>query len=194
MPSSGRLRAASMNLLRLLAELLHVSEPLRSCSRKLKPDEAPKPEMVGMLNGKMIASGIAATCALQPAHDAVARAAPRPCARPTASSARRSCRSSAGRCWSPPRSRRWSGNESTPSVLARISSTFFSTALVRSSDAAGRELDVDAEDALVLVRDEAGRQRAAEEAGADGHRRDDARWSATNAARAGATRSRSRSS
>ena len=37
----------------------------------------------------------------------------------------------------------------------------------------GRKLDVDAEDALVLVRDEAGRQHAREQAGPDRHRGDD---------------------
>ena len=36
--------------------------PLRSWRRKLKPAAAPNPEMVGMLNGKAIASGIAASC------------------------------------------------------------------------------------------------------------------------------------
>ena len=38
---------------------------------------------------------------------------------------------------------------------------------------AGRELHVDAEDALVLVGDEPGGERAAEEAGADGHHADE---------------------
>ena len=34
------------------------SEPLRSWSRKLKPADAPNPEIVGILNGKMTASEI----------------------------------------------------------------------------------------------------------------------------------------
>ncbi len=62
MPSSGRWRASARNLRASAPSCSTVSVPLRSWSRNLKPDEAPKPEMVGMLNGKTIASGIAASC------------------------------------------------------------------------------------------------------------------------------------
>ena len=59
-------------LLRLLAELRRsISEPLRSCSRKLKPDAAPKPDRVGMLKGKIDRLGNRRELRPQPAHDAV---------------------------------------------------------------------------------------------------------------------------
>ncbi len=41
--------------------------PLRSWMRKLNPEDAPNPDSVGMLNGKMIASGMAANCRCSPA-------------------------------------------------------------------------------------------------------------------------------
>ena len=63
--------------------------------------------------------------------------------------------------------------ESSPSVFARMSSTFLSSDAGALERGAGRELDVDAEDSLVLVRDEPGRQHAGEEAGPDRHRGDD---------------------
>jgi hypothetical protein len=62
-PISGRLRAASWNSRDSSPSRSTVRLPLRSCSRKLKPAEAPNPAMVGMLNGKMMASGIWDTCA-----------------------------------------------------------------------------------------------------------------------------------
>ncbi len=66
MPSSGRCRAAAMNFCDSSPSCAIDSEPLRSCSRKLKPEAAPKPASVGMLNGKITASGIAASCGRSP--------------------------------------------------------------------------------------------------------------------------------
>ena len=60
LPISGRLRAASWNCRESSPSSSTLRLPLRSWSRKLKPDEAPKPEMAGMLNGKMMASGMRA--------------------------------------------------------------------------------------------------------------------------------------
>ena len=56
--NSGRWRAAARNARVWAPSWSTVSEPLRSWSRKLKPAAAPKPLMVGMLNGKATASGI----------------------------------------------------------------------------------------------------------------------------------------
>ena len=70
MASSGRFRAASRNWRVRSPSCCTVSVPLRSCNRKLKPAEAPNPEIVGMLKGKMIASGMFATCRCTLSHDA----------------------------------------------------------------------------------------------------------------------------
>jgi len=45
------LRAASRKTRACSPSCATDSEPLRSCRRKLKPADAPKPEIVGMLNG-----------------------------------------------------------------------------------------------------------------------------------------------
>jgi hypothetical protein len=62
-PISGRLRAASPNCRLSSPSRSTVMLPLLSWIRKLKPAEAPKPEIVGMLNGKITASGMRATWA-----------------------------------------------------------------------------------------------------------------------------------
>ena len=54
-----------------------------------------------------------------------------------------------------------------------ISSTSVRTPAVRSSDAPGRELHVDAEYALVLLGDEPGGERAREQAGPHRHHHDE---------------------
>ena len=58
LPISGRFRTASMNWRLNAPSWSTLSVPLRSWRMKLKPAAAPKPEIVGMLNGKTIASGI----------------------------------------------------------------------------------------------------------------------------------------
>ncbi len=63
LPISGRLRAASVNCRESSPSRSTLMLPLRSWTRKLKPAEAPKPEIVGMLKGKMTASGMRATWA-----------------------------------------------------------------------------------------------------------------------------------
>ena len=60
--SSGRCRPAAMNFRVCSPICWIVMVPLRSWSRKLNPAAAPKPAKVGMLNGKMTASGMAANC------------------------------------------------------------------------------------------------------------------------------------
>ena len=62
MASSGRWRASARKARVWAPSSSTLSVPLRSWSRKLKPAEAPKPAIVGMLKGKMTASGIAANC------------------------------------------------------------------------------------------------------------------------------------
>ena len=172
MPSSGRCLAAARNFCACSPSCSIVSEPLRSWSRKLNPDAAPNPDRVGMLNGKMIASGIAANCRPQPAHDAVdvQRLALALLPRLQAHEDRAVVRLiRAGH--RPVAADRLEGVEPVglgQDVLHLLQHD--AGALERGP---GRKLDVDAEDALVLVRDEPGREHACEEAGPDRHRGDD---------------------
>jgi hypothetical protein len=68
--SWGRWRASARNVRAWFPRSSTLSVPLRSWRSMLNPADAPKPEIVGMLNGKTTASGISANrgvrCAMIP--------------------------------------------------------------------------------------------------------------------------------
>ena len=140
--------------------------PLRSWIRKLNPEAAPKPDSVGMLNGKMIASGNRGELLLQPGHDALDVQRLAFAALPTASDERRASvvrlvgvgdhAIAADRLDT---TRPLGLREDLLDLLQHLAG-----ALERS---ARRKLHVDTENALVLIRDKSGGDRLREEDRAD---------------------------
>ncbi len=136
LPISGRLRAASWNWRLSSPSSSTLRLPLRSWSRKLKPAEAPKPLMLGMLKGKMMASGMAANERIKRAITPVTCAAS-PCLSSQGLSRTKTVPKLGWKVLvtAPRPPMVW--KESTSSSPRTSSSTCLSTASVRSSEAPG---------------------------------------------------------